>query len=378
MPSVRLACCSLFADLPKMKKIYYHTTYLMYLKVLHAMSCSQEFLDYFEPRAANKGWTVAIIYYTPNYIFDPFKEIHFINHYATVHNDKFQWIGQVDENGNPDGPGKLIIGDKVIETILKNGQKNGYTRESIKNRGEQEAGYYINGMRSGTFFDARFGTYEVFYKNNPLIRTFGRGHRGDQWVASYSDYADLSKRTTDSLPLLYDCAATIELNGTIRMDYGLFMLGNVIHHLILSNCDSRKLTMIVISQCPNLLSIDVVNNVYTMQRPWGMFWVDRCPQLEKISIHQSSLVYFSNLLLTGERTVNRLRIDLPSLRTLTIGSGFLSGRLTQSCFLNCKHLYLINLRNLTQLTLGVHTFKNLKSLVLGKRKGLIPSKIALI
>ena len=288
-----------------MQKILTRSIYLMYLKELHAMKCTREFLLFFESRAANNGSTVAIIDYPPNFILDPFKEIHFIDRHARVRIDETsEWIGQVDENGHPDGVGEIVSLNTVTETILKNGKKNGYTRESLKNRGEQESGYYVDGLRSGTFYDAKFLSYDVFFKDQPLLRTYDSDHRGNHWVSSYKVCNKLSRQTKDVLPLIFDCAPTVELNGTIEIKFGMFMLSSMLQHLILNKCDGNAVinvvVNVVISQCPNLNSIEIQDEVFSKNKSCGMFWVDNCPQLREITIRNSSLVYFSNLLLTRD------------------------------------------------------------------------------
>ena len=300
-PSLLLLFFSL--DLPSMQKILTRSNYLMYLKVLHVMKCTREFILFFESRAANNGTTVAIIEYPPNFILDPFKEIHFIDRHARVRIDaSSEWIGQVDENGRPDGAGEIVTIDTITSTILKNGKMNGYTCTSLKNRGEQEAGYYVDGLRSGTFYDANFISYEVFYKDQSLLRAYDPDHRGSHWVSSYKVCNKLSRQTKDVLPLVFDCAPTVELNGTIEIKFGMFMMNSVIQHLILNKCDGNAVinvvVNVVISQCPNLNSIEIQDEVFSKSKSCGMFWVDNCPRLEKITIRNSSLVYFSNLLLT--------------------------------------------------------------------------------
>ena len=296
-----MLACLLSIDLPELKEIKSRNIYLTYLKVLHVMSCTQEFLNFFEPRSSKKGSTVAIIYYTPNFILDPFKEIHFIDHHARIRIDsESEWYGQVDDEGNPDGFGKIITLDSITETIIKKGKMNGYTRRILKSRGEQESGYYVDGLRSGTFLDNNFLTYEVFYKGKSFLRTFDSRHRGEHWVSSYSVYSELSKCTTDILPIIFDCSPTLELNGTVVISYGMFMLGSVIQHLIINNCEGNNVINVVISQCPNLNSIEIKEEVFSKEKSRGAFWVDNCPRLEKIIIDKSSLIYFSNLLLTRE------------------------------------------------------------------------------
>ena len=82
------------------------------------------------------------------------------------------------------------------------------------------------------------------------------------------------------------------------------MMNSVIQHLILNKCDGNAVinvvVNVVISQCPNLNSIEIQDEVFSKSKSCGMFWVDNCPRLEKITIRNSSLVYFSNLLLTRE------------------------------------------------------------------------------
>ena len=114
----------------------------------------------------------------------------------------------------------------------------------------------------------------------------------------------LSRQTKDVLPLVFDCAPTVELNGTSEIKFGMFMMNSVIQHLILNKCDGNAVinvvVNVVISQCPNLNSIEIQDEVFSKSKSCGMFWVDNCPRLEKITIRNSSLVYFSNLLLTRE------------------------------------------------------------------------------
>ena len=65
------------------------------------------------------------------------------------------------------------------------------------------------------------------------------------------------------------------------------------------------------------------------------------------------------------------RIDLPALRSLSIGSNYAKKEMNEPCFQQCKNLYLTKLDSLEYLLLGDRSFKNVKSLLLGERQVLL-------
>lgn len=71
-----------------------------------------------------------------------------------------------------------------------------------------------------------------------------------------------------------------------------------------------------------------------------------------------------------------VRIDLPALRILSIGSSYSKKEMNEPCFQKCKRLYLAKLDSLNYILFGDRSFKNAKSIELGRKKALILSKIA--
>ena len=310
---------------------------------------------------------VCVVNYDLEYYIDSHNDIHFdcSTRQVSLSDNGDTWIGSVKDN-KPYGRGCIVNDSQEISTFLIDGRMNGPTVVKV-NGDVTERSCYLKGKKEWvtTMYKPNGeSTFEAFFNSKSLASIL----TATDAVSVNATTGSTFKRETELLcphPLLFSVTEKVNFSFSVMNSDDFFVLDACLKKLVLEGenlvIESNNM---VIQDCPNLESVEAAHGCCNSDKvKQGVVRIHNCPKLSKIIFEENTFVKFSSLLLGGGAVTPTSRLDLPSLKTLTIGS--LQSTNRENCFMNAEAFTLSSLPKLKTVTIGNFVFSNVKSFRIG-------------